>query len=226
MGVYTFNCPECRSRFDSESSVQWSVDQTATVACQVGKRPKCTVYCVGEVVTTAQTSQPATSATPTISLDDAPPANQRVAYLEVQTIDGGIGRLLIGEGLIQTYGRKSDFDVCDHPVDTEDRKMSRVHFQIESRMHNRQPSYIISDMGSIHGTRVMRQVGGNTNTIQLYVNKDNKQEHDGVCLEQNDLIIAGNTMLRFGVDLLAAPVITPDTSAPPEKFDPNRTTVF
>ncbi len=225
MGVYTFNCPECRNRFDSESPGAWSVDQTATVACQVGKRPKCTVYCVGEVTTAAQ-PQAAMSATPTISLDDSPSINQRIAYLEVQTVDGGISRLPIGEGLIQTYGRKSDFDVCDYPVDTEDRKMSRVHFQIESRMHNRQPSYILSDMGSIHGTRVVRQVGSNTNTVQLYVNKDNKQEHDGVCLESNDLIMAGNTILRFGVELLSSPVVTPDTNATPDQFDPNRTTVF
>lgn len=224
MGIYTFNCPECRSRFDSESPVQWSVDQTATVACQVGKRPKCTVVCVGEVVTAQP--QAVASATPTISFDDGQPPKQRIAYLEVQTTDGGINRLPIGEGLIQTYGRKSDFSVCDHPVDTEDRKMSRVHFQIESRMHNRLPSYIVSDMGSVHGTRVIRQAGDLSSTFPLYVNKDNKQEQDSICLEPDDLIAAGNTILRFSVELQDAPILAPPQNATPTEFDPNRTSVF
>lgn len=225
MGVYTFNCAECQSRFNAESPVQWAVDQTATVACQVGKRPKCIVHCVGEVQSAAPQAI-VTSATPTIALDDAPAADQRVAYLEVQTMNGGIGRLPIGEGLIQTYGRKSDFDVCDYPVDTEDRKMSRVHFQIESRMHNRQPSYILSDMGSVHGTRLIRQTGSLTNTIQLYASKEDKQAQDGVCLEPNDLIAAGNTILRFTVEHLEAPPVAADANATPNHFDPNRTTVL
>lgn len=225
MGVYTFSCRECNSRFDSESPGQWAVDQSAQVACQVGKRPKCTVYCVGEAV-----QQPvqvvATSATPTISLSDDPAINQRIAYLEMQTIDGGIGRLSIGEGLIQTYGRKSDFDVCDHPIETEDRKMSRLHFQIESRMHNNQPSYILSDLGSVHGTRVMRQIGNTTGTVELYTDKEDQKDQDGICLAADDLVIAGSTILRFTAEVLETPAFRPNNDTPLTPFDPNKTVVF
>ena len=205
--------------------MQWAVDQSAMVACQVGKRPKCTVYCVGEAVQQAVQVLTA-SATPTISLSDDPAVNQRIAYLEMQTIDGGICRLPIGEGLIQTYGRKSDFDVCDHPIETEDRKMSRLHFQIESRMHNNQPSYIISDLGSVHGTRVMRQIGNTTGTAEMYTDKEDKRDQDGICLEADDLVVAGSTILRFTAEVLDTPAQVYNDDSPLTPFDPNKTVVF
>ena len=92
-------------------------------------------------------------------------------------MDGGILRLPIGEGRIQTFGRKSDFDLSDQPIQTDDKKMSRLHFQIESRMHNRIPSYIVSDLSSVHGTRVTRQTVNGITSVQLFAAKDDKQAH-------------------------------------------------
>ena len=141
-------------------------------------------------------------------------------------MDGGILRLAIGEGMVQTYGRKSDFDLSDHPIQTDDKKMSRLHFQIETRLHNRLPSYIISDLGSVHGTRLSRQGANGVSTIQLYTEKDNKQAMDGICLEPDDLIMAGSTILRFTIDTVAQSQFSLNDTPDQTNYDPNRTTVF
>ncbi|RYF76805.1 MAG: FHA domain-containing protein, partial [Cytophagaceae bacterium] len=154
------------------------------------------------------------------------PATKRVAYLEVQSMDGGILRLTIGEGRIQTFGRKSDFDLSDHPILTDDKKMSRLHFQIDSRMHNKQPSYIVSDLGSVHGTRVTRQMVNGITSIQLFASKEDKQAHDGICLEPEDLIMAGSTILRFAIDSVSSSDFSMSDTPDQINYDPNRTTVF
>ena len=169
---------------------------------------------------------PAMSSTPTIQFEEPKMPTRRVAFLEMQSMDGGILRLAIGEGMLQTYGRKSDFDLSDHPIQTDDKKMSRLHFQIETRLHNRQPSYIISDLGSVHGTRLSRQGTNGVSTIQLYTQKDNKQAQDGICLEPDDLIMAGSTILRFTVDTVAQSQFSMNDTPDQTNYDPNRTTVF
>ncbi|MBO0939094.1 FHA domain-containing protein [Fibrella sp. HMF5335] len=174
----------------------------------------------------ATTPPPPPSSTPTIQLEEPDMPTRRVAYLEMQSMDGGILRLAIGEGMVQTYGRKSDFDLSDHPIQTDDKKMSRLHFQIETRLHNRQPSYIISDLGSVHGTRLSRQGMNGVSNIQLYAEKDNKQALDGICLEPNDLIMAGSTILRFTIDSVAKSTFSMNDTPDQANYDPNRTTVF
>ena len=241
MGLYRFNCPECKKHFNTESPLPWTVDQTAMVVCQAGKPTKCLVYCAGETepalpsppTTAAATTAaagppnglPAASSTPTIALADEPTGRQ-VAYLEVQSADGGIHRLSIEENSVQTYGRKTDFDVCDYPIPSEDKKMSRLHFQIDCRVHNRRPSYILSDCGSVHGTRVTRQTEEQTHVLQLYANKQYKDQQDGVCLEPNDFIMAGVTILRFGIDQASDGSNTTNTDDHAGQYDPNKTTVF
>jgi type IV secretory pathway VirB10-like protein len=170
--------------------------------------------------------QPPVSSTPTIQLAEPDMPTKRVAYLEMQSMDGGILRLAIGEGMVQTYGRKSDFDLSDHPIQTDDKKMSRLHFQIETRLHNRQPSYIISDLGSVHGTRLSRQGEQGVSNIQLFAEKDNKQAQDGICLEPDDLIMAGSTILRFTIDSVAKSTFSMNDTPDQANYDPNRTTVF
>lgn len=239
MAIYKFNCPDCLKQFDTESDIAWKADQKASVNCLVGKQPKCTVVCLGLAEARPQppvgetpppgagngAASPPPSSTPTILLDEPVPAAKRVAYLEVQSMDGGILRLPIGEGRIQTFGRKSDFDLSDLPIQTDDKKMSRLHFQIESRMHNRIPSYIVSDLSSVHGTRVTRQLVNGITSVQLFAAKDDKQAHDSICLEPEDLIMAGSTILRFAIDSVASSFSMSDT---PDQanYDPNRTTVF
>lgn len=241
MGLYRFNCPECKKHFNTESSLPWAVDQTAMVVCQAGKPTKCLVYCAGEAepapppvaVATAQGAAavnggpipPASSGTPTIALADEPSGRQ-IAYLEVQSTDGGIHRLPIEEGSVQTYGRKSDFDVCDYPIPSEDKKMSRLHFQIDCRVHNRRPSYILSDCGSVHGTRITRQTEEQTHVLQLYANKQVKEQQDGICLEPNDFITAGVTILRFGIDQASDGSVSNANDTQDGQYDPNKTTVF
>lgn len=170
--------------------------------------------------------QPPMSSTPTIQLAEPDMPHRRVAYLEMQSMDGGILRLAIGEGMVQTYGRKSDFDLSDHPIQTDDKKMSRLHFQIETRLHNRQPSYVISDLGSVHGTRLSRQSEQGVSNIQLFAEKDNKQAQDGICLEPDDLIMAGSTILRFTIDSVAKSTFSMNDTPDQANYDPNRTTVF
>lgn len=235
MAIYKFNCPDCLKQFDTESDFAWKADQKASVNCLVGKQPKCTVVCLGVAESRPQPpvaapsaagTPPPPSTTPTILLDEPAPTTKRVAYLEVQSMDGGILRLPIGEGRIQTFGRKSDFDLSDQPIQTDDKKMSRLHFQIESRMHNRQPSYIVSDLSSVHGTRLTRQTVNGITSVQLYAAKDDKQAHDGICLEPEDLIMAGSTILRFALETVAASAYSMSDTPDQTSYDPNRTTVF
>lgn len=166
------------------------------------------------------------SSTPTIQLEEPDMPNKRMAYLEMQSMDGGILRLAIGEGMVQTHGRKSDFDLSDHPIQTDDKKMSRLHFQIETRLHNRQPSYVISDLGSVHGIRLSRQSDQGVSNIQLFAEKDNKQAQDGICLEPDDLIMAGSTILRFTIDSVTRSTFSMNDTPDQTNYDPNRTTVF
>jgi hypothetical protein len=239
MGLYRFNCPECKKHFNTESNLPWAVDQTAMVICQAGKPTKCLVYCAGEAelapppppVPQPNDREPASStpsgpsATPTIALAEEHTGTQ-IAYLEVQSTDGGIHRLPVVEGVVQTYGRKSDFDMCDYPIPSEDKKMSRLHFQIDCRVHNRRPSYILSDCGSVHGTRVTRQTEEHSYVLQLFASKQNKELQDGVCLEPNDFIMAGVTILRFGIDQATDTSVNDGTDAQAGQYDPNKTTVF
>jgi FHA domain len=127
---------------------------------------------------------------------------------------------------VQTYGRKSDFDMCDYPIPSEDKKMSRLHFQIDCRTHNRRPSYILSDCGSVHGTRVTRQTEEQSYVLQLFASKQTKDLQDGVCLEPNDFIMAGVTILRFGIDQASDASVSDATGAQAGQYDPNKTTVF
>ena len=244
MAIYKFSCPDCLKQFDTESDIAWKADQKASVNCLVGKQPKCTVVCLGEselrqappvgetLPGTAPPRPPGTppplpvSSTPTILLDEPTLPQKRVAFLEVQGMDGGIIRLPIGEGRIQTFGRKSEFDLSDLPIQTDDKKMSRLHFQIESRMHNRQPSYIVTDLSSVHGTRLMRQGVNGVTSVQLYAHKDDKQIRDSICLEPEDLIMAGSTILRFAVDSVAQSSFSMSDTPDQNNYDPNRTTVF
>lgn len=250
MAIYKFTCPDCLKQFDTESDIVWQPDQKASVNCLVGKQPKCTVVCLGESElrpqpTVADTppanvpsgnvpggapggpaATPPPSSTPTILLDEPTLPSKRVAYLEAQSMDGGILKLAIGEGRVQTFGRKSEFDLSDLPIITDDKKMSRLHFQIDSRMHNRQPSYIVSDLGSVHGTRVTRQTATGVTSLQLFASKDDKLAHDGICLEPDDLIMAGSTILRFAVEGVAQSAFSMNDTPDQANYDPNRTTVF
>ncbi|MEZ0538697.1 FHA domain-containing protein [Fibrella arboris] len=234
MAIYKFSCPDCLKQFDTESDFAWKADQKASVNCLVGKQPKCTVVCLGVAEPrpqpaageTAATGTLPPSTTPTILLDDPMPSAKRTAYLEVQSMDGGILRLMIGEGRVQTFGRKSEFDLSDHPIQTDDKKMSRLHFQIDSRMHNKQPSYIVSDLSSVHGTRITRQTVNGITSVQLYADKDDKPSRDCICLEHDDLIMAGSTILRFAIDSVSSADFSMNDLPDQTNYDPNRTTVF
>ena len=62
--------------------------------------------------------------------------------------------------------------------------------------------------------------------IQLFAEKDNKQAQDGICLEPDDLIMAGSTILRFTIDSVTRSTFSMNDTPDQTNYDPNRTTVF
>jgi FHA domain len=221
MAIYQFHCPECDSFLEAELAETWVKDQAATAPCQSAKRDRCKVYCTGESAVPAEVPREMT-----MVLKEAATADQaaRVAVLELTiATDKQPTRITVAADAPQTYGRKSDFDACDYPLDVDDKKMSRVHFRIERRLLNRQPVFLLNDMGSTHGTTLTRRVGLSQETIQLFANKTDPNQSDTICLEHNDLIVAGLTQLRF---MLETPSQTTIITTPSLPTDPNQTSTF
>ena len=215
MAIYQFHCPECDSFLEAELAETWAKDQAASAPCQARKRERCKVYCTGESALPAEVPREMT-----LVLKEAPTdETAQVAVLELTGADGKPLRIPVAADAQQTYGRKSDFDACDYPLDVDDKKMSRIHFRVERRLLNRQPVYIVNDMGSTHGTTLSRQVSFSRETIQLFANKTDHNLSDTICLEHNDVIVAGLTQLRFLLE-------TPPPVPPTRPADPNQTSMF
>ncbi len=219
MAIYQFHCPECDSFLEAELTETWIKDQAASAPCQARKRERCKVYCTGESLPSEVPRELTLVLKEALNPDDTP----SVAVLEMTGADGEPRRIPVAADAPQTYGRKSDFDACDYPLDVDDKKMSRIHFRIERRLLNRLPVYLVNDMGSTHGTALSRQVGFSRDAVQLFASKTDPAQSDAVCLEHNDLIVAGLTQLRF---LLATPPPPPPVAELVRPPDPNQTSTF
>ncbi len=220
MAIYQFHCPECDSFLEAELAEKWTKDQAASAPCQAQKRERCKVYCTGESALPAEMPREMT-----LVLKETPKTDEttQIAVLEVTGADGKPRRIPVAADSSQTYGRKSDFDACDCPLDVDDKKMSRIHFRIERRLLNRLPVYMVNDMGSTQGTALSRQVGFSRDTVQLFADKTDNTQSDTICLEHNDVIMAGLTQLRF---LLETPPPAPRIVTPVRPADPNQTSTF